>query len=182
MNYLFIVVFLLFAVLLIADENEGTSSEQSGGGDDSAVLQAHRYFAADFFNRCWDYIDQPERSSKDEIMMIHTAHASRAHWEAVGDATNHAVGEWQISRVYALLNRPAEALLYAEECLSICRNNDLGGFNLGFAYEALARAEYLLGNEKKADEYITLGKEAAEQISEEDDRNYLLGDLDSIKK
>jgi hypothetical protein len=35
--------------------------------------------------------------------MIHSAHASRYHWQAVGDASDKAIGEWQISRVYSVL-------------------------------------------------------------------------------
>ncbi|MCF7910949.1 MAG: hypothetical protein K9M99_00350 [Candidatus Cloacimonetes bacterium] len=145
-------------------------------------MQAHRFFAADYFNKCWDYIDKPERTPEDDLMMIHAAHASRAHWEAVGDASNHAVGEWQISHVYAILNNPTEALYYGNACLNICENNQITGFNLGFAYEALARAEMLQGNLQKAEDYVALGIKAAQDVKETEDREYLLNELNSIKK
>ncbi len=184
MNYIIIIVFLLFSVMLIADklETEVAAPDSAEAAEDSAVLQAHRFFAADFFNKCWDLIDKKDRTPEEDLQMIHLAHASRAHWEVVGNSVNFAVGEWQISRVYAILNRPQEALYYAQACLNICQKNNISGFNLGFAYEALARAEFLLGNVAQADEYIALGKKAAAEVEIVEDREYLLGDLNSIKK
>ncbi|WMM24769.1 hypothetical protein RBU61_17870 [Tissierella sp. MB52-C2] len=35
--------------------------------------------------------------------MIHTAHASRFHWDEVGTPIEFARSEWQTSRVYSLL-------------------------------------------------------------------------------
>ena len=42
--------------------------------------------------------------------MLHAAHASRFHWGEVGEPVNFARGEWQISRVYAVLGRPEPAI------------------------------------------------------------------------
>jgi len=180
MNYLILIVMVLCAIPLLADEPPADTVTPAD--KDEAVMQAHRFFAADYFNKCWDYIDKPDRTPEDDLMMIHAAHASRAHWEAVGDISNYAVGEWQISHVYAILNNPQEALYYGTACLNICKNNQIDGFNLGFAYEALARAEMLLGNQQKADEYIALGTKAAEKVEEKEDREYLLNELKSIIK
>ncbi len=184
MKYYILIIVLIFSVMLIADKPAAkvTEPDSTEIAEDSAVLQAHRFFAADFFNKCWDLIDKKNRTPDEDLQMIHLAHASRAHWEAVGNPVNHAVGEWQISRVYAILNRPQEALYYAQACLNICQKNNITGFNLGFAYEALARTEFLLGNVAKADEYIALGKKAAVEVEIVEDREYLLGDLNSIKK
>jgi len=41
--------------------------------------------------------------------MIHAAHASRFHWGEIGKPINLGRGEWQISRVYSVLNRPESA-------------------------------------------------------------------------
>jgi hypothetical protein len=185
MKYFLIIVFVLFAITLMANEPPADAADNNTGataGMDEAVMQAHRFFAADYFNKCWDYIDKPERTPEDDLMMIHAAHASRAHWEAVGNVSNHAVGEWQISHVYAILNNPQEALYYGNACLNVCVNNQIDGFNLGFAYEALARAEMLLDNQQKVDEYLELGTQAAQKVEEIEDQEYLLNELNSIKK
>lgn len=36
---------------------------------------------------------------------MHMARASRFHWDAVGTGRERAIGEWQVSRVYASLGR-----------------------------------------------------------------------------
>jgi hypothetical protein len=74
----------------------------------------HRHFAATLFNRAWDLIDQPDRSDAENDEMLHAAHASRYHWGAIG-----VRGEWQISRVYAVLERGPEALHHAQRCLGL---------------------------------------------------------------
>src|SRR5437773_7978501 len=51
-----------------------------------------------------------------------------------------AIGEWQISRVYAALGRPEPSLYHAERCLEICEAHKVGDFPFAYAYEALARA------------------------------------------
>jgi hypothetical protein len=72
--------------------------------------------------------------------MIHSAHASRYHWQTVGDASNKAIGEWQISRVYTVLTLIDPAHYHAKLCLEICATHSLGPFLKGCAHEAMARA------------------------------------------
>ena len=50
--------------------------------------------------------------------MIHAAHASRYHWSKVGTNANLARGEWQVSRVYTVLDRAEPALYHAHRCLT----------------------------------------------------------------
>lgn len=183
MKFVILIVILFISALLLAADDPPAQTEpdaNANAAQNEAVMQAHRFFAADYFNKCWDYIDKTDRTPEDDLMMIHYAHASRAHWEAVGDPSNHAVGEWQISHVYAILNKPLEAAIYGQACLDICENNTLEGFNKGFAYEALARAEVLMGNIIAAQEYIDLGKKEAEKVEAAEDREYLLNELNNI--
>lgn len=170
--------------MLVADEPAEAASGEDASGEtaqDEAVMQAHRFFAADYFNKCWDLIDKPDRTAEDDLQMIHRAHASRAHWQAVGTADNFAVGEWQISHVYAILDRGEDARYHGLACLNLCKDNNISGFNLGFAYEALARAEKILGNVELMQEYIELGKAEAEKVEKEEDKKYLLDELESIR-
>jgi hypothetical protein len=64
-----------------------------------------RQLAVDLFNATWQLLDTPDRSSDDDLRMIHMAHASRHLWAQVGEPVNLARGEWQVSRVYAVLGR-----------------------------------------------------------------------------
>ena len=140
----------------------------------------HKKLAIDLFNYTWTLIDKEKRTKEDDDEMIHSAHASRFHWGKVGKPLNLERGEWQISRVYAILNRSTAALYHAQRCLDICKANNIKGFDIAFAYEGMARAHSLLGNEDEKNSFITLAKDAAEQIEEEDDKKYFLGELATV--
>ncbi|MBW5448816.1 hypothetical protein GE107_22505 [Cohnella sp. CFH 77786] len=114
----------------------------------------HRQLAADLFNAAWDVMDRTNRDAGDNELMIHMAHASRYHWGVVGTPLNWARGEWQISRAYALVGRDEPALHHAKSSLRLCHEHHLGGFDLGFAHEAMARAYALQHNDKERDSVI----------------------------
>lgn len=93
---------------------------------------------------------------------------------------NLARGEWQVSRVYAVLGRAEPALHHARRCLEICEAHGIGDFDLAFAYEALARASAVAGQPGERDRYMALARTAGERIVEEDDRTTFFGDLATV--
>jgi hypothetical protein len=84
--------------------------------------------------------------------------------------------------VYASLGKGAEALHYAKHCLNTCLEHGIADFDLAFAYEAMARAHAVNGNWPEADMYMQNAKTAAASIEKEEDREYFLGELDSIPR
>jgi hypothetical protein len=140
----------------------------------------HRQWAVQLFNRVWELMDMEKRDQEDTDEMIHAVHASRYHWGMVGAPVNLARGEWQISRVYSVLQRPEPALYHARRCLEICLENKIGDFDLAFAYEALARASMVAGNPTEKTKYLELAHHVAAAVTEEDDRQILLNDLGTI--
>ncbi len=103
----------------------------------------HKQFAVDLFNATWELLDKPVRTKEENDQMIHSAHASRYHWGIVGAPVNLARGEWQLARVYTVLNRPEPAHYHALRSLEICLAHKIGDFDLAYAYEALARVNSL---------------------------------------
>ncbi len=154
-------------------------------------LEWHRKMAALLFNHTWDLIDKGEKRTEEENdEMINSAHASRYHWGVVVASgkypetgqINLERGDWQISRIYALLNRSEAAKYHANRCLEICKNNNIGDLDLAFAYEAMARAYAMAGDEaSKVKEYLALGKKAGNAIKKEDDKKYFFSELNSIE-
>jgi hypothetical protein len=140
----------------------------------------HRQFAVELFNLTWDLIDIKDRSQEEIDRMINAAHASRYHWEIAGEAVNIARGEWQISRVYALLQRIEPCLYHAQRCLEVTLDNDLKDFDLAFAYEAMARACHLAGDKERTAKYLALAEDAGGQIQDQGDRDYFFGELQTI--
>jgi tetratricopeptide (TPR) repeat protein len=136
-----------------------------------------RRTAADIFNFAWTLLEKPDRSAREDDLMIHAAHAQRFHWEWVGDPVNHARGEWQLARVYAVLGRAEPALHHARRCLELCEANGIGDFDLAYAYEAMARAYGVTGDGDEAARFEELARRAAEEIADADDREQVLADL-----
>ena len=56
----------------------------------------------------------------------------------------------------------------------------IGDWDLAFAYEALARAHAIAGDARQAREYTDQALAAAEDIAQDEDRDLLLGDLETI--
>lgn len=140
----------------------------------------HRKSAVDLFNGTWRLLEKRGRTAKDIDMLIHGAHASRYHWGRVGKPINVAIGEWQVSHMYAVLGRGEPATYHAQRCLELCRKEGLRDFILAFAYEALARADAVAGRRRDLRKHLAMARAAGEEIAEEDDRARFFEDLRSI--
>jgi DNA-binding transcriptional MerR regulator len=136
--------------------------------------------AAALFNRVWTLLEQENRTEAEDAEMIHAAHASTYHWMQIGQPVNRARGEWQCSRVYAVLGRPEPALFHAQKVLDICQREGIADFDLAFAYEALARACALGGDTGEARRWAELARAACEQVAEDDDREIVIADLETL--
>ena len=73
---------------------------------------------------------------------------------------NAARSHWQISRVNSVLGRGEAALYHAERCLGLCTENGIGDWDLAAAYEGVARAHKVAGNEAEFRRNLELGREA----------------------
>src|SRR5256885_5994274 len=140
----------------------------------------HRKMAAHLFNSTWVLLEKQSRSKKDSNTMIHMAHASRYHWGVVGGPKELAIGEWQISRVYAVLRRPEPAPYPAHPALEICEASEIGDFPLAYAYEALARAFAIAGKSRLRTACLKLAKVAGAKIADADERSQFFKDLRTI--
>lgn len=150
-----------------------TSSEE-------LIKDFHKKFAVECYNKTWDLIDKKDRNSQDNIEMIHLAHSSRYHWGEIGKPINFERGEWQIARVYAELGMVESSLLHANNCLDICIENNIGDFDIAFAYESLTRAYKLSENEVEYEKNKKLALECGEKISDEEDKKYFLSEMKSL--
>jgi hypothetical protein len=142
----------------------------------------HRKFGVDLFNGTWRLLEMRARSREDDVRMVHMAHASRHHWGVVGKPVHLAIGEWQVSHVYAVLRRPEPATYHAERCLAICRANRIGDFPLAFAHEALARAAWVAGRRADFRRHLAAAEGAGRRIREDEDREEFFRRLGTIGK
>lgn len=141
----------------------------------------HNFFSTLCFNKAWDLIEKSDRTPEEDERMICLSQASIYHWTQRDDCTdrNLSVGYWQLSRIYALLNRGQEARRYAEYSLERARSEP--PFYRGYAYEALARSEHSLGHEDKAQSFLWEAEKALEEIEDSSERELLEQDLASLR-
>jgi len=140
----------------------------------------HKKVAVQLFNATWDLIEKKDRSTDENLKMLHMAHASRYHWGEIGTPLEFNRGEWQISRVYCLLNHGESALFHGKNALRYCLDHQIGDFDLAFAYETIARASAVLGDEVKVKYYIEKAVEASKSIEKPEDLNYFMSELENV--
>lgn len=142
--------------------------------------ESHKHFSKHCFNRAWDLIDKTNRTPEENQQMIHLAHASLWHWSERPDCTpkNLSIGYWQLARIYALVGDGNSAAKYARICLEKTPKED--PFLMGYANEALARAELILGNKEEAKKHQAEALLFWEGIPDAEDKQMLLRDLESL--
>ena len=139
----------------------------------------HRWMAAHLFNRAWELLESEPTPGRDRELLA-TALASWLHWQRVGAAVNHAVAEWQVSRVYAVLGEARRAAAHAQTGLEIAEGAALGPFYLGYAFESLARAAAVAGDTVGRDAWLERARAAAGQVADAEERTLLLADLEAV--
>lgn len=148
--------------------------------DTGTEVTDERRLAASLFNATWTLLEKEGRTRGEDDAMLHMAHASRHHWGQVGHPPNLGRGEWQCSRVYAVLGRAEPCLHHARRYLEICQENGIADWDLAFAYEALARGHAIAGDAEQARAFTEQALAAAEDIAADDDRELVFSDLESI--
>ena len=145
---------------------------------------SHRELAVVLFNHVWSLLEVAERTPAQTDELIHAAHASRFHWSRAegSQPVNLGRGEWQCSRVYAVLGRGEPAVWHARRCLAYAETPDGGqeDWDLASAYEALARAHAVAGDMAAAAEWKAKAVAELEGIADQDDREVIEGDLATL--
>jgi hypothetical protein len=144
--------------------------------------EQQRNLAADLFNFAWTLIDKADRTPEEAETMVNAAHASLFHWSRVGTGKNLAIGEWQVSRAYAVAGRAEPALHHAERAARLPRDHGLEPFFVAYGYEALARAHALAGDAAAFDRAVAEAKAAGEKIDKPEDRELFLADMKTLER
>ncbi|MCP4536626.1 MAG: hypothetical protein GY832_05725 [Chloroflexi bacterium] len=149
---------------------------------DFDVNAAHKHFSTNCFNKAWDLIDKADRTAEEDEQMIRLSLASHWHWTQRDDyaKTGESAAHWQTSRIYAMLGQANNAQRYGQLSLVASQGDDVPPFYLGYAYEALARAESVAGNRDQQEKYLGKARAAAEKVEDADSKKMLLDDLDTI--
>ena len=142
----------------------------------------HRRLGVDTFNHVWTLLGRERLTPDEHDELLHEAHASAYHWLKAPECTpeNRARSEWLCSRVYALLGRAEPALHHARRCLAVCEQHAIGGFDVAYAYEALARASRVAGDDEHAVAYVEQARAAGELIADPEDKELFESDIADV--
>jgi hypothetical protein len=149
-------------------------------GTDTQTADGERALAAKLFKGTWELLQQESRTAEEDDRMVHMAHASRFHWDNVGDDQNRAIGEWQVARVYAVLGRAEPALFHARRCLDYANRPDSGEWLLASVHEGLARAQAVAGDLESARDSRDTALALLDKIADAGDRKVVAGDIDTL--
>ena len=142
--------------------------------------EAHRFFSAHCFNRAWDLIRKSNRTTIECEQMLQLSQASLWHWTQRSDCTpkNLSIGNWQLSRVYALLGQAENAKRSAKMCLH--HSEDTSPFFTGYAHEALARSA-AVADDVVGKAHLAEARRYLAQVRSDRDRALLQADLQSLE-
>ena len=141
--------------------------------------EAQLFFAKQFNGKTWELLDKQERSQEENELLVDYAHASLAHWRAAGTGVNLQRGVWMLTRVHTVLGNAVLALQHAGHCLELTEHykGQLADFDFAFAYECMARAQALAGNQAEAQNYMEMADKAGAAIKDDEDRQIFLDDF-----
>jgi hypothetical protein len=137
--------------------------------------------AQQLFDNVRELLEKPNRTEEENYLMVHMAHTSLYHWMDNGTPNNIYRGEWQISRVYTVLNNFDSSLYHGKRALKLCEENGFTGIDLAYAYEALSRANLIKENRSQSLIYLELALNEAAKITDQDSKELVLADLREIQ-
>ncbi len=134
------------------------------------------------FNEAWKYLDKKKLTKKEKISLLNLVHTSYYLWQQVPahTSTHTSISLWQISRAYAHIGDGANALLFAEENILLCKTEKPDGFYMAYAYESAARAYVVSSNKAKAAVHIKHALKAI-QTTKEKHLEHFYKDMEVLK-
>ncbi|MGD8544787.1 MAG: hypothetical protein PVH12_01310 [Candidatus Bathyarchaeota archaeon] len=140
----------------------------------------HKKIATETNNNIWPTLDA-ENPTEDQLeKALHMAYTSRYHWSKIGTAVNAVRAEYMIARVYSAMKRGEPAQFHAKRCLEIAEENNIGDWDLAFAYEVMARALSVAENKAECKKYYNLAQKAIDEIENPEDKKICQGELDKV--
>jgi hypothetical protein len=143
-----------------------------------------RQLGVELYNSSWALMERSDRTPEADDELVHHVHASMFHWLQAPECEpkHRARGEWLCSRAYTVLGRAEPAMHHARRCLELCEQHadNVEDWDLAFAYEALARASRVTGNQDEARRYEERGRELADRIADPEDKEIVLKDYATL--
>jgi hypothetical protein len=142
--------------------------------------EAHLALAKTTYNRCWDLLENENRTGDDDDDLLATAFASRFHWYAVGGDEQKIVSDWMVSRAAASLGYGELSVHFAQRANESASEGEFPAWLRASLYEGLARAHAANGDAELRGEFLDLAHRELEQESDDEDRELIAQQIATV--
>ena len=143
---------------------------------------AHRKLGAKTYNRCWELLEQPERTSDDDLLLLTLAFTSKYHWSFVAGPKETTIGNWMIARAAAAGGEGHLALTYARIADAAAQAPDMEDWLVASTAEGVARAYAASGDLASRDEWFEKAERLVAHIKDRESRELIASQLASVPR
>jgi hypothetical protein len=143
---------------------------------------AHRKLGVKTYNRCWELLELPERTSDEDQLLLTLAFTSKYHWSFVAGLKETTIGNWMIARAAAAVGEGHLALTYARLADDASQGPGVEDWMVASAAEGVARAYAALGDLASRDEWFEKCERLVAAISDREERELIASQLASVPR
>jgi hypothetical protein len=136
--------------------------------------------ASRLFNRCWELLEQDERSADDDVELLTSALTSRFHWLAAGGPEQWIISDWMVARAAGATGSVDTALRFALRAYEAARASDTPDWLVASSAEGVARAYAVAGNTEEFAHWAALASRLVEVIADPENKSLIEGQLSDI--
>ena len=137
-------------------------------------------FAKSTYNRCWDLLENENRTSEEDDDLLATAFTSRYHWYAVGGGEQKIVSDWMVSRAAATVGFGELAIRFAHRASEAVAEGDYPAWLRASIYEGLARAHAANGDAALRGEFLDLARRELDNEPDDEDREIIADQIETV--
>ena len=142
----------------------------------------HRALAAATYNRCWELLDAPTRTSETDRDLLTAAFASRHHWSMVGGVEQQICADWMVARAFSSLGEGRLAVDFAQRAYDVAQHSSVPDWLLASTAEGLARAYAASAMVEQRDAWCVIAGRLVDAIADDEDRTLIVSQLMTVPR
>jgi hypothetical protein len=137
--------------------------------------------ASRLFNRCWELLEQDERTDDDDVELLTAALTSRFHWLLAGGPEKWIISDWMVARAASATGSPDTARRFALRAYEAARAIGSPDWLVASSAEGVARAYAAGGNVEEFANWAGLAGRLIEVIDDPENKILIESQLADIR-
>ncbi len=133
----------------------------------------HRFFAIEFNNVAWVMATQ-QRTHVEDSRLLDVAHASKAHWDAIGTEVQMMRALLLVAHAHACCGIGKTAITWARRCTEYFAGVNTEQWEQAFVCMIHAQAAFVAGERAEHVEYYGIAKGIVDSMPDGEDKNIVL--------